>query len=135
MKSKNSKFASFEDEFTNALSVINAFMNHVHGNRYGDELHGVKCESDKRFRINVNGSYHELAGYCFTSDWMHDYKDGNGNYINIWGIPDFDHDCIYGGKRMSLGEAYVSYLIENDMHVRLTDSFGNSCVPYVPYVG
>lgn len=130
MKKKDSIFSSHKEYVNNAFSVISAFMNHVHDNRYGDVLNGVRCASDKRFRINVNGSFHELAGYTFTSVWMHDYKDVDGNYINIWGIPDFDHDCIYGGKRMSLGEAYVSYLIENDLHIRFTDSFGHKCVPY-----
>lgn len=108
-------YGSVLEATENAIVVARDFLKLV--SVWGVDVHGAKAPSDKRYRVYVNGSYFELAGYCFTYDYMH------GTDEVYWTFLDFDRTIIYKGARTSRGQLYIDYLIKEGMHVKhLIDS-------------
>ena len=94
----------------NAILVAREFLYAV--KVYG----GVGCINrrlciDKRFKITRNGSYYEVCGYTFTYNFMH------GTDEVWWTFVDFDATVIYRNVRMTRGECYIRYMIQEGLTI------------------
>lgn len=93
---------SVECEMENAIEICKNFYELV--NLYGIDCVGKKAPTDNRYKVYRNGSYFELAGLCFTYNYIH------GTDVVYWTCADYDSTCIINGMRLSRGELIVRFV-------------------------
>ena len=109
-KSTVERDGSIQGAMENALLVARDFLKLV--SVFGMDVHGTVMPSDRRYRVFRNGSYYEVAGYCFTYGYMYGTDEVH------WTFVDFDATVIYRNRKMTLGEAYFWYVREEGIIIR-----------------
>lgn len=108
LKKYSAEKMGYKTEIKNAITVARDFLTLV--STYGEiGCINHRAPSDQRFKLTRNGSYYELADYCFVYNFIRN-KENDGVDI-YWTFADYDATVVYHGERMLRGDAYIKHML------------------------